>query len=60
MTKKTYIQPVMTVLQLQHHAPILVESLIVESNLTEDEIINIIEDPGSGPARARDFDDIDW
>ena len=59
MTKKTYIQPVMTVLQLQHHAPILVESLIVESDLVDDEVI-IIDDPGSGPARARDFDDIDW
>ena len=59
MTKKTYIHPVMTVLQLQHHAPILVESLIVESDLVVDEVI-IIDDPGSGPARARDFDDIDW
>ena len=59
MTKKTYIHPVMTVLQLQHHAPILVESLTVDSNLTEDEVINI-DDPGSGPARARDFDGIDW
>lgn len=59
MTKKTYIHPVMTVLQLQHHAPILVESLIVESDLVDDEVI-IIDDPGSGPARARDFDDIDW
>ena len=59
MTKKTYIHPVMTVLQLQHHAPILVESLTVESNLIDDDVI-IIEDPGSEPARARDFDDIDW
>jgi hypothetical protein len=59
MTKKTYIQPVMTVLQLQHHAPILVESLTVDSNLPEGEDITI-EDPGSGPARARDFDGIDW
>ena len=59
MTKKTYIQPVMTVLQLQHHAPILVESLTVESNLTDDDVI-IIDDPGSDPARARDFDGIDW
>ncbi len=59
MTKKTYIQPVMTALQLQHHAPILVESLTVESNLTDDDVITI-DDPGSGPARARDFDGIDW
>ena len=59
MTKKTYIHPVMTVLQLQHHAQILVGSLTVESNLTDDDVINI-DDPGSGPARARDFDGIDW
>ena len=59
MIKKTYIHPVMTVLQLQYHAPILVESLTVESDLVDDEVI-IIDDPGSGPARARDFDDIDW
>ena len=59
MTKKTYMHPVMTVVRLQHHAPILVESLTVESNLTGDDVI-IIEDPGSGPARARDFDGIDW
>jgi len=59
MTKKTYMHPVMTVLQLQHHAPILVGSLTVESNLTDDDVINI-DDPGSGPARARDFDGIDW